>query len=49
MYVWVSALSHYTVNILGMHTHTADLEQAEDNYEKAKQELETTLAELGDL
>ncbi|CAI8016467.1 hypothetical protein GBAR_LOCUS10100 [Geodia barretti] len=27
----------------------ADLEQAEDNYEKAKKELETTLAELGDL
>ena len=31
------------------HTHTADLEQAEENYEKAKKELETTLAELGDL
>lgn len=28
---------------------SGDLETAEDNYEKAKKELETTIAELGDL
>ena len=28
---------------------TADLEIAEEKYEKAKQDLEATLAELGDL
>ena len=27
----------------------ADLEVAEDNYEKAKKELDATIAELGDL
>ena len=30
-------------------TITADLEVAEDKHEKAKQELETTLAELGEM
>ena len=29
--------------------YAADLEQAEGNYEKAKADLESTLAELGDL